>query len=166
VTRAGLVQAARAASAIASDPGRDREAAGAWAGLLAEVPLFSHVSGRQIRKIAGKGTIVRLDQGATIVRARQSGDAFYVVLDGRASVLRGRSRPPAPIGVGGYFGEMALIDGSPRSATVVAETDVTCLRLGRRAFLDVVRREPSVSLAILQALAERIRALEKDRATA
>src|SRR5206468_9397734 len=98
------------------------------------VPLFAHVSQRHIRKIASRGAIVRFDAGSRIVGVGQSGDAFYVVLDGRGSVLRGRTRPPVPIGVGGYFGEMALLDGSPRSATVVAETDVACLRISRSAF--------------------------------
>jgi CRP-like cAMP-binding protein len=159
------VQAARNAGTIAGDSDRSRESARAWADVLAEVPLFAHIAKRQIRKIAAKGMIVRFDAGSTIVGKQQAGDAFYVVLDGKGSVVRGRNRPPARIGIGGYFGEMALLDGSPRSATVIAETDVACLRLGRDAFLDVVRREPSVALAVLQALAERIRGLEKERTT-
>jgi len=158
------VQAARAAGTIGDDPGRGREPASAWADILTEVPLFAHVARRQLRKIASKGTIVRFDAGSTIVRKQQAGDAFYVVLDGKGSVVRGRNRPPARLGIGGYFGEMALLDDSPRSATVVAETDVACFRLGRKAFLDVVRSEPSVSLAVLRALAERVRSLEKDQA--
>jgi trk system potassium uptake protein TrkA len=162
VTRVGLVQAARTAGTVGPD--RGREAAGAWADVLAEVPLFVHVAKRHIRKIAAKGAIVRFDAGSTIVRKDQAGDSFYVVLDGKGSVVRGGNRPPAVIRVGGYFGEMALLDGSPRSATVVAETEVACLRLGRNPFLDVVRKEPSVSFAILRALAERIRGLEKDQA--
>ena len=164
MARAGSGQATRAAGTTTAGSDRGRAAARAWADALAEVPLFAHVSPRHIRKIAAKGTIVRSDAGSTIVGVGQAGDAFYVVLDGKGSVRRGRGRPPAPIGIGGYFGEMALLDGSPRSATVVAETDVACLRLSRNAFLDVVRKEPSVSVAILQALAERIRGLEKDQA--
>jgi CRP-like cAMP-binding protein len=163
VPRAELVQAARGAGVIAKEPGRSREAAGAWATVLSEIPLFAHISKRHIRKIAAQGSVVRFDAGATIVRARQTGDAFYVVLDGKGSVMRGRSRPPVPIGVGSYFGEMALLDSQPRSATVVADTELACLRVGRTAFLNFVRREPSVSLAILRALAERVRDLEKDQ---
>lgn len=55
---------------------------------------------------------------------------------------------------------MALFDGVPRSATVVADTEMTCLRLGRSAFLKILREEPSVSLALLRALADRVRKLQ------
>lgn len=157
MSRAVLAQAAGNAGAIAKQPGRSREAARAWADVLSEVPLFTHVSKRHIRKLAAQGTVVRFEPGAAIVRVRQAGDAFFVVLDGKGAVEPGRGRPRAPIGVGGYFGEMALLDGGPRSATVVAETELTCLRLGRTAFLRFLRSEPSVSLAILRALAERVR---------
>lgn len=100
-----------------------------------------------------------------MVRAGQEGDAFYVILDGKASVTRRRGLPSVNIGPGAYFGEMALIDGQPRSATVVATTEMTCLRLGRAGFQKALRAEPSVSAALLRALAERLRKLE-DAATA
>ena len=124
--------------------------------MLAEIPLFAHVPARHIRKIAGCRHGRTLRAGSQIVRAGQAGDAFYVVLDGKGSVIRPRRLPPAPIRAGAYFGEMALIDGEPRSATVVADTEMTCLRLGRTAFAKILRSEPSVSLALL-VLAGRVR---------
>jgi CRP-like cAMP-binding protein len=131
-----------------------------WADVLGRVPLFTGVPARQVRKIAGLGTVARFDARAPIVSAGDPGDAFYVILGGRAKVQRGRGRAVAQIGPGSYFGEMALIDGARRSATIVAETETTCLMLTRKRFAKVLRAEPSVALALLGTLAARVRELE------
>lgn len=157
MTSPGLIEAARAAGAVSQAQSRSRDAARLWASVLAEIPLFSHVSSRHVRKIASHGTVVRFEPASEIVRAGQPGDAFYVVLDGKGSVLRGRGRPRIGIGIGAYFGELALIDGEPRSATVRADTEMTCLRLSRKVFLQVLKDEPSVALALLQELSARMR---------
>lgn len=157
---AGLIQAARAAGAASHLEARGSDATRLWAAVLTEVPIFAHVSARHVRKIAALGTIARFEPGSTIVRIGQQGDAFYVVLDGKGSVVRRRGLPNAPIAAGGYFGEMALFDSAQRSATVVADTEMTCLRLSRTAFLKILRDEPSVSLALLRTLADRVRSLQ------
>ena len=95
-----------------------------------------------------------------IVTAGDPGEAFYVILSGRAKIQRGRGRAVAEIGPGSYFGEMALIDGARRSATIVAETETTCLMLTRKRFAKVLRGEPSVALALFGTLAARVRELE------
>jgi CRP/FNR family cyclic AMP-dependent transcriptional regulator len=160
VASAALVQAARAAGLSSRSETGGRNATKLWASVLAEIPLFAHVPARNIRRIAGVGTVVRFEAGSEIVRAGQASDSFYVVLDGKGSVIRPRKLPPAPIRTGAYFGEMALIDGQPRSATVVASTEMTCLRLGRAAFAKILRSEPSVSAALLRVLAGRVRDLQ------
>ena len=160
LAQAGLVQAARAAGAVSQEEARNRETTRLWATVLAEVPLFVHVPARHVRRIAALGAVVRFEPGSHVVRAGQAGDAFYVVLDGKGSIVRRRGLPHLPIRTGAYFGEMALIDGEPRSATVVAETELTCFRLGRTGFAKIVRSEPSVSHALLRALAERVRAAQ------
>lgn len=158
MARVGLAQAARAAGAVSqAEAGNRTTTTRLWAAVLAEVPLFAHVPPRHVRKIAALGTVVRIEPGSEVVRAGQAGDAFYVVLDGKGSVVRRRGLPRVPIRAGAYFGEMALIDGEPRSATVVADTEMTCLRLGRTAFAKILRGEPSVSQALLRALAGRVR---------
>ena len=157
---AGLIQAARAAGAVSHAGGRSRDSARLWAAVLAELPLFEHVSARHVRKIAGQGSIARFEPGSTIIRSGQTGDAFYVVLDGKGSVIRRRGLTSVRVRAGGYFGEMALFASAPRSATIVADTEMTCLRIGRAAFLKIVRDEPSVSLALLRTLAERVRVLQ------
>src|SRR5215813_5955137 len=98
MANAMLVTAAKAAATVAHEPRAGRGSARAWADLLAEIPLFAHVSARHIRKIASLGTIARYEPGAWIIRAGQDGDAFYVVLDGKGAVSRKRGLPELRIG--------------------------------------------------------------------
>jgi CRP-like cAMP-binding protein len=140
------------------------ETARLWADVLGKVPLFASVPARQVRKIASLGSLARYEAKSPIVTAGDPGEAFYVILSGRAKIQRGRGRAVAEIGPGSYFGEMALIDGAQRSATIVAETETTCLLLTRKRFAKVLRGEPSVALALLRTLATRVRELEASTA--
>ena len=158
VDRLELSRAARCGQAVADDsapkPGR------LWAEVLAKVPLFVGVSPRHVRKIAALGNAVSFNAKTRIVSAGDPGDAFYVLLLGRAEVKRGRGRPKLEIGPGAYFGEMALLDGAPRSATIVAKTETICLLLARKQFEKVLKDEPAVAHALLRTLAARVRDLE------
>jgi CRP-like cAMP-binding protein len=157
--RIALTREARAAGRQAAEPGSS-DTAQLWEDVLREVPLFAHVSGRQVRKIARLGSVARFEAKTPIVNAGDPADAFYVILNGRAEIRRGRGRAVAQIGPGAYFGEMALVDGVPRSATIIAETATTCLMLTRKRFAKVLRSEPTVALALLRTLAARVRELE------
>ena len=159
IDRSELSRAARTAGqAVADDaapkPGR------LWAEVLAKVPLFVDVSARHVRKIAALGSAVSFNPRTRIVSAGDPGDAFYVLLVGRAEVQRGRGRPKIEIGSGAYFGEMALLDGAPRSATVVAKSETICLMLARKKFEKVLKDEPAVAYALLRTLAARLRELD------
>lgn len=132
--------------------------------MLAEVPLFAGVSARHVRKIAALGSAVSFNAKTRIVSAGDPGDAFYVLLLGRAEVQRGRGRPKIEIGPGAYFGEMALLDGAPRSATVVAKSETICLLLSRKKFEKVLKDEPAVAYALLRTLAARLRELDASAA--
>jgi CRP-like cAMP-binding protein len=128
-----------------------------WADVLRALPLFSRLGKRQIRAIAKVADVVDYSLGEVIVEARKPGDSFYLLLEGRATVA-GRSRSLRP---GDFFGEMALIDGGPRSATITAASDVRAMKLPRRAFLKAVEQDPRIGLAIMEALTTRIRRLER-----
>ena len=82
---------------------------------------------------------------------------MYLMLEGRARVL-GKSRVLRP---GDFFGEMALIDGGPRSATIIATSQVRVMMVQRRAFLKLMKQNPQVGLAIMETLAKRVRRLER-----
>jgi CRP-like cAMP-binding protein len=127
--------------------------------VLQEVPLFETVPKRQIRKIAALTRERRYHRGTTIVRAGERGDDFFLILEGSATVARRRGLSRIKLGPGSYFGELALIDGGPRSATVVADTEVRCLRLARAPFQRLLRTEAEVAFALLREFAARIREL-------
>jgi CRP-like cAMP-binding protein len=152
--RAAATAGKAAAADSARKPGR------LWADVLAKVPLFADVPARHVRKIAALGSAASFNPKARIVSAGDPGDAFYVVLAGSAEVKGGRGRRTFEIGPGAYFGEMALLDGAPRSATVVAKTETICLMLARKQFEKVLKAEPTVAHAMLRTLAGKVRELD------
>ncbi|HEX7254730.1 MAG TPA: cyclic nucleotide-binding domain-containing protein [Gaiellaceae bacterium] len=135
----------------------DRPSERDWAEVLGALPLFSGLRKRQLRGIARLASVVDYEAGEVIVQQGEAGDSFYLVLEGRARVL-GRSRPLRP---GDFFGEMALVDGGPRSATVTASAAVRVMKLPRRAFLRALKEDPQIGLAIMETLAGRVRRLER-----
>lgn len=127
-----------------------------WANALSTVPLFAGLSRRHVGKIAKVGRIVRFHGDTAIVRAGEPGDTLYVVLDGEVSVRKPRARA-VTVATGGFFGELSLLDGGLRSATVLARGDVVCFALRRAAFAKVLRAEPAIAIALLTELAARLR---------
>jgi CRP-like cAMP-binding protein len=152
--------AARAALAGQRDPdrmGRD------WVPVLAEVPLFRGLSKRNLRRIAALARTRRFASGSRIVRAGDAGTAFYVLLDGEARVVAATGRPRR-LRAGDSFGEMALLDGAPRSADVFADGEVLTMTISRGAFTKLLRSEPALTHALLHTLAQRLRSAEKPSA--
>jgi CRP-like cAMP-binding protein len=127
--------------------------------VLADVPLFAGLSPRHLRKVAGTGRIVRYHHATAIVRAGEPGDTFYVVVDGEVSVRR-RGLAALSLGSGSFFGELALLDGGARTATVMAKGPVACLVIARTRFLKLLRDEPTIAVALLEEVAGRLRTLQ------
>ena len=148
--------AARTLLSVPSDPNRVGHD---WLGTLAEVPLFEGLSKRHLRRIAKLARIRRFADGSAMVRAGDVGRTFYVLLDGNAKVNR-PGRRSVRLGRGAFFGEMALIDDSPRSADVIAEGEVLALTIDRPGFTKLLRAEPTLSQRLLRTLAARLRAAE------
>ncbi len=125
---------------------------------LGKVPLFSRCTGRELRIVARHAEAVRLPEGSVLFAEGDTGDAFYVVLDGTAEVRKGKgNRRVNSLGPGAYFGEMALLDAAPRSATVVAATELELAVLGARIFRTLLRELPTISERMLAALAGELR---------
>jgi CRP-like cAMP-binding protein len=148
--------AARVALSAPTDPNRVGHD---WLGTLAELPLFQGLSKRHLRRIAKLARTRRFAPGSAMVRSGDPGRAFYVLLDGTAKVTRPGGRPRR-LAAGDYFGEMALLDDSPRSANVVAEGEVLALTIDRSGFTKLLRAEPALAQALLRTLAARLRAAE------
>ena len=101
-------------------------------------------------------TTVRYERNKVIVKEGQAGVLMYVVLEGRLAVSI-RDKLVEKIGPGGVFGEMALVDRTPRLATVVSETDCGLLAIGRKTFLDLIRASPDFAVSLLGAVGDRAR---------
>ena len=132
-------------------------------GILAAVPLFSEMSKRQLRSLADQAKIVRYGPERTILSEGGSGvGSMFVLLEGTARIVRG-GRTVRRIGPGAVFGELSILDGRPRSASVVTVTDVVTARLSRPSFLDIVRSDPNIGLRMMEVLAARLRECEGGR---
>lgn len=139
----------------------DRPTERDWADVIGALPFFAGLSKRQRRALAKLARVEDYSPGEVIVQAGESGDSFFVVLEGNARVL-GKSRQ---LGPGDFFGEMALLDGGPRSTTISAKGRLRTMKLPRRSFLKALKQEPQISLKIMEALAQRIRQLERGSST-
>jgi CRP/FNR family transcriptional regulator, cyclic AMP receptor protein len=126
---------------------------------LAAVPLFSQCTKRERQIVARHAEIVELDAGTEMTVEGQPGDSFFVVLEGEATVHRGGVEV-RNLGPGTWFGELALLDPGPRSATVVATTPVRTAVLGARMFRIILRELPAISERLLAALARQIKDTE------
>lgn len=126
---------------------------------LSQVPLFSACSNKELQKIAKASDEVTIDAGRVLVEQDAVGREAYVVVEGQASVKRG-DRRIAQIGPGDHFGELALLDGGPRTATVVADTPMKVLVLGQREFAGLLDDVPGLTHKVLANLASQIRELD------
>ncbi len=123
---------------------------------LAEVPLFSHCSKRDLQAIARSTEVRHFPAGARIVSQGEAGNAFYILLEGRATVAR-NGRRVGELEPGSYFGELAILDPAPRNADVVAQTPVTVAQLLVKPFRQILRDVPSMNERLLAGLARRLR---------
>jgi CPA1 family monovalent cation:H+ antiporter len=131
-----------------------------WADVLGGIPLFAGLSKRHRNRIAAVAKTRAFRPYTTIVRAGDRGEAFYVVLDGTV-VVKPPGKRAVKLGPGDFFGELALLDGAPRTASVEAQTEVTVMQIGRTAFRRTLDAEPKISVALLEVLAARLRAASK-----
>jgi len=123
---------------------------------LSTIPLFSHLPSRQLRKLLRSTVEHRYDPDTTIVREGSRTATLFVVLEGSAKVVRS-GRTISHRGPGEFFGEIAMIDGRPRAASVIAETPMRCLVLHQDALRKLLMTEPQVAWAMLESLATRLR---------
>ncbi|HEX6208441.1 MAG TPA: cyclic nucleotide-binding domain-containing protein [Actinomycetota bacterium] len=123
---------------------------------LAEVPLFEGLTRDQIRSLLDATVEVTCDAGQSMVDEGMLAIDFYLILDGEAEVVSG-GRHVASLGPGDHFGELAVIDGEPRSATVQATTRLRALRLVADDFHRLLRTTPELAHRILVEAVRRLR---------
>jgi CRP-like cAMP-binding protein len=126
---------------------------------LRRVQLFADMDRRQAEQIARLLKERPFKKGETVIMEGSGGAAFFLIDSGEAKVSS-KGAHLATLGPGDYFGEIALIDGGPRSATVTATTDLVCFGLTFWEFRPLVERNAAIGWKLLQALAKRLRAAD------
>ncbi|MDX6513863.1 MAG: family transcriptional regulator, cyclic receptor protein [Gaiellaceae bacterium] len=127
--------------------------AGAPPAVLANVPLFSGLKPRELSRIASAMKERRYSAGETITVEGEEGIGFFVIESGKAAVSVGGDEKRT-IGPGDYFGEVALLAGTRRTATITAEEDLTSWGLTSWAFRPIVEENPTIAWELLQAVAK------------
>ncbi len=124
--------------------------------LLRKIPLFSRLSQRQLNAVARHVDEVQIRKGAVLAKQGTQGLEAVIIVDGRARV-EGDGKAIAELTAGDVVGEMSVIDGKPRSATVIAETPMNLLVLHRRDFMSLLETVPGLQRKLLVTLCERVR---------
>jgi CRP/FNR family cyclic AMP-dependent transcriptional regulator len=128
---------------------------------LAVAPLFSELSRKDLKHLAAAAIVRDYQKGDVIVKEGESAVAFYLIRTGTVDIIRGRSgkseKTIARLGPGEFFGEMALLDSYPRSASAVAAEAVQCLVLSRWDFIAELRTNPYIAVQMLPVLSRRLR---------
>jgi CRP/FNR family cyclic AMP-dependent transcriptional regulator len=124
---------------------------------LRRVPLFGGCTDKQLEFIASRVEEMDFPAGRTLCEEGKSGGDFFIILSGTAEARRG-GKALRKMSDGDFFGEISLLDNGPRTATVVASTPVRCLVLGPSQFQDVLYQNADISVKLLYAIAQRLRA--------
>lgn len=130
---------------------------------LAGVPLFEGLSKRQLKRIASAAEVVNYMDGHSIVKQGDEGDSFFVVLAGQAKVVV-NGRTVSRTLPGDHFGEISLLDGGPRTASVQSETPMTLLLITRAGFQKALKEDPELTIALMESLARMIRRVDRSLA--
>ncbi len=123
---------------------------------LRQIPIFNGCSRRELAAVARIADLIEEPSGKVLTQAGEPGKEFFLILDGTARV-EVSARKRVRLGRGDFFGEMSLLDGEPRSATVIAETPLRLLVIGRREFWVLLNEIPQLTRRILVTLSQRLR---------
>ncbi len=127
--------------------------------ILAQVPLFSMLPKKELNRLAREAHDRTFPAGTVLTDEQEVGVTFGVIVAGRAAVSV-RGRPVRTLGPADYFGEMALIDRSYRSATITAETELRCLMFVAWVFRPFAAEHPESAWALLEMMVQRVRDAE------
>jgi CRP-like cAMP-binding protein len=128
--------------------------------LLKKVPLFNGLSDRQIQQVARLAEEVDVQAGKRLATAGEVGHELFVIATGEATV-KTRDGRTSRLRAGEFFGEMSLIDGGPRSATIDAASPMKLIVLGHREFWSLLHAAPQLSAKLMRMLSQRLREAER-----
>jgi CRP/FNR family cyclic AMP-dependent transcriptional regulator len=124
---------------------------------LRRCPFFAGLSRGELLELAKVSEDMEVEEGKVLTREGQSGSEFFVIVDGDVSVMK-NGQEIRTLGPGDFFGEIALLEDTPRTATVVAKTPLRFFVLTRQSFRSMLAHQPELEQKVLAALEERVRA--------
>ncbi len=138
---------------------------------LKRIPAFGNLSDKRVDQIINDFTIRTFRAGETVFYQTDMSTDMYIILEGRVKVTllseEGDEFVLTDLNQGDFFGELSLIDGNPRSASVIAEEDSTFAVLERNRFLDAIKEDPDIAIDLLKSLVQRLRtATEREESLA
>lgn len=129
--------------------------------LVRVVPIFGDLDDNEIKKIAGIGINRKYNKNGIVFLEEEEGAALFIIISGKVKVVRtddqGREVILSILGPGDFFGEMAILDGMPRSATVISIDRSELFMVHRREFLQLIEKSPQVAISLLRELTRRLR---------
>jgi len=131
------------------------------ANALGRCPFFTGLSRKELLELAKVTEDLEVEEGKTLTREGQSGSEFFVIVDGEVSVTKDGSEIRT-LGPGEFFGEIALLADTPRTATVTAKTPLRFFVLTRQAFRSLLAHQPELEEKVIKALDERLRPTSGD----
>jgi CRP/FNR family cyclic AMP-dependent transcriptional regulator len=123
---------------------------------LGRCPFFAGLSRRELMELAKATEDMDVEEGKVLTREGQTGSEFFVIVDGDVSVTKDGSQIRT-LGPGDFFGEIALLEDTPRTATVTATTPLRFFVLTRQSFRSLLARQPEIEQQVTKALEERMR---------
>jgi CRP/FNR family transcriptional regulator, cyclic AMP receptor protein len=127
--------------------------------LIRNVPLFAELNRREVATLAKLLEEVDVPAGRVIIRQGRRGSEFFIILDGRVRIERD-GNVLSELGPGDFLGEIALVDGRPRTASAITEEPSRLFVLTSQSFNSMLRLHPAVESKVLRALAQRVRKLD------
>lgn len=128
---------------------------------LKKVPLFNGLNNRQLKKLLGGFATRSFSEGEAMVTQGDRGEGIFIIISGEADAIRemnsGDNKVVNTFGPTDFFGELTLLNDGPRTATVMAKTDVECLALTRWDFIGLLKNDAEMAVSVLQELAKRFR---------
>lgn len=129
--------------------------------LLRRVPIFASLKTHDLELVGRLADEIDVPAGRALTREGEIGHEFFVIVDGRVRVER-NGKLLNTLGTGDFLGEIALVDGRPRTATATTEGPARLLVLAHREFASLLAEYPTIQIEVLQALAQRVRHLDPD----
>lgn len=130
-------------------------------GFLKQIPIFSQLSDDKLEQISNLATLQKFNKDAVVLSEHETGSTFFIVIKGKVKLSRisedGNEVILATLSESDFFGEMSLLDGSSRSATVTAIEDSELLIIVRKEFINLLRIDPNISIALLIELTQKLR---------